>query len=87
MWTKRLTIIGGERLANDWTVYRNGQPVGRVCRMHSNVPDSQITWSSWVPPYERGIVADEGAGLEALRSSIRARWPDGPGMLPKDGPG
>ncbi|GEM_PF-1589789 len=85
MWTKRRTLFDGGTAPEDWTVYRNGQPVGRVCRVHPHSPVSLIRWAAWVDPCGNGIVEDHGAALDALRRCIRTRWPDGPGWLPEAG--
>ena len=68
MWTRKRTVIaGGTNGDNDWMVYEDRQPVGRVHRSH--LPDPSL---SWVWAVQVQLVADGYArSLEAALEEVR----------------
>ncbi len=85
MWTRRMTMIGGQTAPDDWTILRRGQVVGRVHRGRLVNGAIRIHWSTMLYPCDRGWCDTVEGAQEQLRAAIRARWPDEVGPLPMAG--
>lgn len=71
MWTRRRSRDGDDE---SWTIYRYGVPVGVVHPVHTG--GAVWSWATWDYPAGQGFAYSLDDALEALRGSIRSRWPD-----------
>ncbi len=72
----RVTVIGGDRLENDWQIIWDGIPIGRIL-IQPGVPHGRPNWSWGVafphkpqPPAHRGLCSD----LEDCKRRVKAVW-------------
>lgn len=82
MWTRKLTVIGGQTAPNDWAILRNRQVVGRVYMGALQHGELHWHWSTSVYPSDWGRTKTMEEALDRLRAAIRARWPDSVARLP-----
>lgn len=76
MWTRKRTVIGGQTKDGDWTILRHKQPVGRLLPSPVIQGVQPWQWSTLTYPGAHGRADTMEQALEALRTAIRARWPD-----------
>ncbi len=68
MWTRRRTVVAGRTDGdNDWTVYKDRQPVGRVYATHISDPALRWMWVVQVGPVGQGYAPDLPEALEEVR--------------------
>jgi hypothetical protein len=73
--TLRPTVIGGERVERDFTVYCDGRPIGRIREAHERVGhnpgwDWAISVPLPVPTWSLGSAED----LDRAKVEFRASW-------------
>ena len=83
MWTRKLTVIGGQTEEDDWIILRNGQEVGRVHRATPIVGLQKMEWVTWTAPWDKGRADTLDQAIEAVRTAIRNRWPDTEPEVPR----
>jgi hypothetical protein len=72
MWTRRLTVIGGQTDPDDWIVRRDGRDVGRVIRGRNHPAETPWSWCSWPAKgwSRHGYVTTMDEALEAVRRAV-----------------
>lgn len=76
MWTRKLTVIGGQTREDDWIVLRHRQIVGRLHPAPSMPHVQPWQWFVFTYPGANGRCDTMDEALEAIRQAVRARWPD-----------
>jgi len=73
--TYRPTVIGGDRLANDYCVYFEGRSIGRI-KLAENHVQRRYTWRFYInPPIPTPSWADGSAeSLDAALAAFRETW-------------
>lgn len=72
MWTRKRTVIAGRTDGdNDWMVYRDRQPVGRVYATQISDPTLRWMWIVQVGPTGHGYAPSMAEALEAVRRRVR----------------
>lgn len=69
MWTRIKTIVDGRSEANDWTICRNGVPVGRICLAPRKPGAEPWLWTVWTDPPTTGQAWTELAALNAIKEN------------------
>jgi hypothetical protein len=74
--TLRLTVIGGQRCADDYQVIWRGMSIGRIMRA-SGLPHDRPQWSWTCYLHGRPTSASDsgtGDGLDDCKAKFRAAW-------------
>ncbi len=85
MWTRKLTVIGGETNPDDWMVYRGRQEVGRIHKSQTEPGGHDWGWATNTRPFFQGSGYTLDQCLHDMREAIRARWPDDLPEVPRSG--
>lgn len=73
MWTRRRTKIGSRMHPDDWTILRDGEPVGRVfLEWRTNPLRQEWKWCKHVgfTVPNHGWTSDLSLGCEAVRQAV-----------------
>lgn len=66
-WTRKLTVINGQTEPNDWMIYRNGIPVGRVYDARISTGGGRWVWTVQVGQVGMGHAETFEDALEIVR--------------------
>ncbi|RJL21134.1 hypothetical protein [Paracoccus siganidrum] len=69
MWTRIKTIVDGRSEANDWTICRDGVPVGRIRHEPQKPGIEPWLWTVWTEPQASGQAWTELAALNAIKEN------------------
>lgn len=71
-WTRKKTRIGNQTAPNDWTIYANGFPCGRVHPVPSPLVNMRDIWfwSCWCNPSASGRTDSFEQALEQIRVAV-----------------
>lgn len=65
-WSYKPTVFNGQAVENDFTVLRDGVPVGRIGKTWLN----RWHWASWCHPARHDYVDTKEQALEAVRKAV-----------------
>jgi hypothetical protein len=73
--TLRLTVIGGEREDGDYTVWREGRPIGRIRSTFHHVNNTpEWNWTITVPLPASAWSRGSAESLDAAKEAFREAW-------------
>lgn len=70
MWTSIKTIVDGNTVPHDWTVCRDGVPVGRVYYSKQDAGVGSWFWEVWNSPGASGQAWTEEAAINAVKENV-----------------
>jgi len=82
MWKRKRTGLGGQAAQSDYLILRGQQVVGRVLPAHFIPGTEQYIWATFTYPAAHGRANSLTEAEEAVRSYIRAHWPDSQMRVP-----